>query len=792
MSENYVFPQPISEKIWADKYAYKPLNSDHQGDTSIEDTWRRIAVGCSSAIPELTTGFEIEKDFHKYQGIMESNFYEVLKDFSFLPAGRIIAGSGTPRDVTLFNCYVMGNIPDNMGGIFDSIREAALTLQQGGGVGFNFSTIRPKNAPVKGVDAFASGPLSFMDVWDSMCRTIMSAGARRGAMMGTLLCDHPDIEDFIKAKQDPTKLRMFNLSVLITDAFMKAVKDNADWLLCHAVAPTKPVEYQPDPISPKTISKVGEKYIYKVIKAKALWNLIMDSTYNYAEPGVIFIDRINQKNTLWYTETITATNPCGEQPLPPYGACLLGSVNLTKIVKNPFTPGATFDGEILKSIVKRAVRLLDSVIDTSKFPLVAQEEEAKRKRRMGIGVTGLADMLLMANVTYGSKKAADIAEALMKLITISAYEESIELAKLFGPCPAVTSDLQRQKFIDSGFMKKMPSYIKEGILNHGIRNSHLTSIAPTGTISLLAGNVSSGIEPIFAESYTRKVLEPDGSKREELVEDYAVHLHRVLTGEPLDSKHLVTAQNLTPQDHLVMQTAVQKWVDSSISKTINCPEDISFEDFSNVYMTAYDSDCNGCTTYRPNDVTGSILSVEPTKKEEVKPPPIPVSKPLIREDELEGSTYKLKWLSDTTYLTINDSVDRQGKRIPFELFINSKQVEHHQWAVALTRTLSAIFRRGGDVSFIVEELRNVFDPKGGMRVKGKYVPSLIALIGETINTHLKKIGYIEEDIIPEVKKPVEASTSPAVIIQCVDCKGCNVHHEAGCLVCKDCGSSKCG
>ena len=523
------------------------------------------------------------------------------------------------------NCFVMGTIPDSMSGIFDMLKEAALTMQQGGGIGYDFSTIRPKGAEVKGVAADASGPLTFMDVWDAMCRTVMSAGSRRGAMMATMRCDHPDIELFIDAKRDPAKLRMFNLSVLVTDDFMAAVKDDALWPLMHEVFPGKGRDIG---------SVVGadgvRRYIYKVVPARALWEKIMRSTYDYAEPGVIFIDRINSANNLKYIEKIASTNPCAEQPLPPYGACLLGSINLARFVSKPFTVESSVMWRLLRETVCVAVRMMDNVIDVTGFPLPEQEHEAKNKRRIGLGVTGLADMLTMLGLTYGHDDAVKFTEDLMRQITEACYWASIELAMEKGSFPLFDAD----EYLSSDFMLGMDEELRETIRSVGIRNSHLTSIAPTGTISLYAGNVSSGIEPIFAYGYTRKVLQPDGSKIEERVRDYAVALFEKhfydTVYNPGDFKSsawsdgylpatFVTAQDLPPDAHLRMQAAAQRWIDSSISKTINLPREISFEDFEAVYLRAYDLGCKGCTTYRPNDVTGSVLTVE-----EAQPEPIAV------------------------------------------------------------------------------------------------------------------------------------------------------------------------
>ena len=750
------FAAPIAEQIWDMKYRFKEADGTPV-DRSVEDSWRRIARALSS----------VEKDPAHW----EQKFYDALDDFKYLPAGRITAGAGTGRKVTLFNCFVMGTVPDSMGGIFDMLKEAALTMQQGGGIGYDFSTIRPRGADVKGVAADASGPLSFMDVWDAMCRTIMSAGSRRGAMMATMRCDHPDIESFIEAKSDPARLRMFNLSVLVTDAFMEAVKAGGSWDLQF------------------------DGKVYHTVEARDLWNKIMRSTYDFAEPGVIFIDRINAANNLAYCETIAATNPCGEQPLPPYGACLLGSINLAKLVANPFGADATLDEGALNDLVATAVRMMDNVVDASNFPLEQQAQEAQAKRRIGLGVTGLADALLMVGQRYGSDEAAATAERWLKAIARSAYLASVELAKEKGAFPLFDAE----KYLASGTMQAMDEDVRTAIATHGIRNALLTSIAPTGTISLYAGNVSSGIEPVFAYSYTRKVLQKDGSRTEEEVVDYAVQMWRDRFGDVPLPDYFVNAQTLAPLDHVKMQAAAQKWVDSSISKTINCPEDISFTDFKDVYMTAYETGCKGCTTYRPNDVTGSVLSVSETSE---KTPEVDqgadviyMSEPLDRPQELEGSTYKLKWPDSehAIYLTVNDILIN-GHRRPFEVFINSKNMEHFAWTVALTRMISAVFRRGGDVSFVVEELKAVFDPRGGAWIGGKYIPSILAAIGGVIERHMISIGFIEGEGLGLKSDPqaqvvnLDAPRGKA----CPSCGQFDLQMVEGCMTCLSCGHSKCG
>ena len=750
------FAAPIAEQIWDMKYRLKEADGTPL-DGSVEDTWSRVAKSLA----------KVEKSPAKW----EKKFYSALEDFKYLPAGRITAGAGTDRSVTLFNCFVMGTIPDTMSGIFDNLKEAALTMQQGGGIGYDFSTIRPKGAVVKGVAADASGPLSFMDVWDAMCRTIMSAGSRRGAMMATMRCDHPDIEDFITAKSDAARLRMFNMSVLVTDPFMEAVKAGKSWDL------------------------VWNHEVVKTVQARELWDQIMQSTYDYAEPGVIFIDRINSMNNLNYCESIAATNPCGEQPLPPYGACLLGSINLARLVSNPFDADAAIDDEALIDLVATAVRMMDNVVDASNFPLEAQAHEAAAKRRIGLGVTGLADALLMTGLRYGSTEAARQTEHWMKAIARAAYLASVDLAKEKGAFPLFDAD----QYLASGNMMQMDDDVRDAIREHGIRNALLTSVAPTGTISLYAGNVSSGIEPVFAYAYTRKVLQKDGSRTEEEVVDYAVNLWREKFGDKELPDYFVNAQTLPALDHVRMQAAAQKWVDSSISKTINVPEDINFQSFKEVYMEAWDSGCKGCTTYRPNDVTGSVLSVAQEPKPEViadenSGDVIYMTEPLDRPGELTGQTYKLKWPDSehAIYITVNDII-HQGQSRPFEVFINSKNMEHFAWTVALTRMISAVFRRGGDVSFVVEELKAVFDPRGGAWMNGKYVPSILAAIGGVIEKHMVATGFLagegmglksdpKADVVP--MKPKGKA--------CPSCGSYELRMVEGCMTCADCGHSKCG
>ncbi len=748
----------ISRQIWDMKYRLKaadgtPLESD------VAASWARVAQAAAAAeAPALRRQWA-------------DTFAEALAGHRFLPAGRILAGAGTGRSVTLFNCFVMGHIADSMDGIFSHLREAALTLQQGGGIGYDFSSLRPHGAPVAGVGADASGPVSFMDVWDAMCRTIMSAGSRRGAMMATLACDHPDIELFINAKQTAGRLSMFNLSVLATDAFMAAVNADAPWDLTF------------------------DGKVYKTVEARALWDRIMRATYDAAEPGVIFIDRINQQNNLAYCETIRATNPCGEQPLPPYGACLLGSINLAKLVERPFEADAALDEAELTRLTKVAVRLLDNVIDVSRFPLDEQRAEAFAKRRIGLGVTGLADALIFCRARYGSKDSLALIDRWLSVLSEAAYDASADLAKEKGAFPLFDA----QEFLARPFVQRLSPAVREKISAHGIRNGLVTSIAPTGTISLFADNVSSGIEPVFAYSFTRNVLQPDGTRSEEQVSDYAWRAFHARFGAEAElPDYFVSTQDLTPDDHLAVQAVAQKHIDSSISKTINVPENIDFEAFKHVYLKAYEMGCKGCTTYRPNEITGSVLqtTVAPQVAPHGAGDVVYMTRPLDRPETLVGQTYKIKWQDSdhAFYITIND-IAQDGRRRPFEIFINSKNMEAYAWTVALTRMVSAVFRRGGDVSFVVDELTAVFDPRGGQWMGGRYVPSLLAAIGEVIERHLVDIGFMaakEAPLAGDQRRAVAVAAEGASARYCPRCSSPSFVKIEGCDTCVACGYSRCG
>jgi len=497
-----------------------------------------------------------------------TKFRDILYNQRFLPAGRVQSAMGAPRRVTPYNCFVSTTIEDSMDGIMDAARRAAETMRLGGGIGYDFSTLRPRGALIKSLDSKSSGPLSFMGIFDAVCKTIASAGHRRGAQMGVLRVDHPDIEEFVTAKNNMTALTDFNISVGVTDKFMAAVKEGTDFDLVFN----------------------GE--VRKTVDARALWDKIMRSTWDWAEPGILFIDRINNKNNLHYCETISATNPCGEQPLPPNGACLLGSFNLVKYVID-HEGKYVFNTNQLRNDIPHVVRAMDNVVDRATYPLNEQEQEAKSKRRMGLGVTGVANAIEALGFSYGSERFLQTLEEIMGVIRDVAYTTSVELAMEKGAFP-----LFKREYLDSDFAKTLPDHIRNLISEYGIRNSHLLSVAPTGTISLSADNVSSGIEPPYNLFYDRKIQEFDG-ERTERVEDYGYRVFKV------EGK---TANELSVFDHVKVLNAASKFVDSACSKTCNVGDDVSWEDFKKIYMDAYDGGASGCTTFRASGKRMGILS----------------------------------------------------------------------------------------------------------------------------------------------------------------------------------------
>jgi ribonucleoside-diphosphate reductase alpha chain len=584
-------PQQISEEVLLEKYG--------KGDEkTILDVNQRVARALAAAeAPEQRKQWE-------------AKFLQALQN-GFLPAGRIQSAAGTDLAATLINCFVqpvgdaIAHLEDGHPGIYTALTEAAETMRRGGGVGYDFSRIRPRGAWVGSTQSSASGPVSYMRVFDRSCETVESAGARRGAQMGVLRCDHPDIEEFIHAK-DTGDLKNFNISVGISDAFMAAVQQNSEFTLVHRA--------EPGPAQ-KAAGAYQEKgsgtWIYRKLQARDLWDQIMRSTYDHAEPGVLFLDHINRDNNLSYCETIASTNPCAEQPLPPYGCCCLGSIDLTRFINNPFEENAQFDQAAFAEVARIATRMLDNVLDVTVWPLPQQQEEARSKRRVGLGYTGLGDALVMLNLRYDTQAARDMARQISELMRDTAYDASVELARERGAFPLFNADLYLS---GQTFASRLSPALKERVRAHGLRNSHLLSIAPTGTISLaFADNASNGIEPAFSWTYTRKKRMMDGSFKEYAVEDHAWRLYRHLFGEdtPLTSA-FVTALEMSAQAHEAMVAAVAPFIDTAISKTVNVPADYPYAEFQHLYMEAWQSGLKGLATYRPNSILGSVLSVTPT------------------------------------------------------------------------------------------------------------------------------------------------------------------------------------
>lgn len=822
------YNNPIAIDVWKDKYRY--VREDGTSDeTTPEDSLERVVRGVYSVDPSPTALAEA---------------LDAVLNRQFIPAGRIQAGAGTEKAVTLINCYVNEDIDDSMVGIMSGLNTAALTMQQGGGVGTDFSTIRPKGAIVRATGSVSSGILPFMRMWNSMCGTIMSSGSRRGAMMGTLADWHPDVLDFIEAKTKAGELTNFNVSVLVSDAFMAAVEADADWNLGFGVPPATHVagdeclslDHHPAFAQTDEQQAIGRRmanmrekdgqrfYIHKTLKARELWDKITALTYDYAEPGTLFVSRINSLNNLQYCEYIHCTNPCGEQPLPPHNVCDLGSVNLALIVDRPFQDGVTIDFDRLRHLARVAVRFLDNVLDATRYPLQVQREEALSKRRIGVGITGLGNMLQMLGLRYGSPDALAVTHKVMAELTLACYHASADLAIERGAFPLCDNDA----IGNAPFVQRVGTYelktrgttdLLEKIGQTGLRNGVILSIAPTGTISLGAGNIASGLEPTFSfKPMKRKVLQPDGSHKEYLVKDFGYFIYEQVHGEtPYEDlpDYMRGAMELSVDEHLAMQAVCQEWTDSSISKTINCPADMSYEDFKEVYSKAYKLGLKGCTTYRPSGVRGSVLSEVATPS----PTPAPAITQIAaandvilleRPEVVEGRTYKLKWQTGNVYLTVNSITDEYGNHKPIEVFITAKSAEHQEWVSALTRTISAVFRRGGDVTFLVDELMEVTSASGGGWVPGGFSPSLVAYIGKTLKTEFKRLGLYEK---PSTTPIAVRTGSPeqvgiiaqeidqlpdAIVVsetrgeQCPSCKEYTLIRSEGCKKCTSCSYSACG
>lgn len=748
--------QEVSLDVLQEKYA--------KGDEkTVAEVRARVARGLAACeAPELREE-------------MELNFIWA-QEHGFIPAGRINSAAGMELKATLMNCFVQpvgdsitGLDEQGLPGIYTAVAEAAETMRRGGGVGYDFSAIRPMGAKVKGTHSRASGPVSYMEVFDASCKTVESAGARRGAQMGVLRIDHPDIERFVHAK-DSGDFRNFNLSVGVTDAFMQAVAEDRDFPLAHLAEPGD--EQQ----AAGAHKGADGRWVYRSIRARALWDDIMRSTYDHAEPGILFIDRINDENNLWYAEQLRATNPCGEQPLPAYGCCDLGSLNLTCFVQHPFTAQASFDFERMAQVANLGVRMLDLAIDATQWPLPQQEAEGRNKRRVGLGFLGLGSALVMLGLRYDSEEARQMASRIASALRDAAYAASVALAQEKGAFPL----FDRDKYLQGKFIARLPQHLRDAIAKHGIRNSHLLSIAPTGTITLaFADNASNGIEPAFSWVYQRKKRMPDGGTRSYEVADHAWRLYRHLGHDVSEGKlppAFVTALEMSATDHMLMMEAVQPYVDTSISKTVNVPEDYPYAEFQDLYRDAWAARLKGLATYRPNTVLGSVLSLPAVPQEAAPAVPSSASAqddPLRKRFDsrplgpLESITSKVEYFTQegkkTVYLTVSfievdGMVEGQLLRVerPFEFFMPAGQKsEGQQWITASMRLLSMVARSGGSVARALADMREVVWDKGPVRcghlirADGVKVPlnhdSEVAAIGFMLQSLLTQRGFLDEN-----------------------------------------------
>ena len=736
--------QQVSIDVLLEKYA----KGDEQ---TIEEVRTRVARALAA----------VEKEPAKW----EPAFYEALAN-GFIPGGRVNSAAGTDLRATLINCFVqpvgdsVSEVVDGKPGIYVALMEAAETMRRGGGVGYDFSSIRPRGAFVKGTHSSASGPVSYMRVFDRSCETVESAGSRRGAQMGMLRCDHPDVESFIHAK-DEGDLKNFNVSVAVTDGFMRAVETDGDWELVHKAAPGR--DY-----ADSAYQRGDGQWVYRKVRARDLWQQIMQSTYDHAEPGVIFIDRVNNDDNLSYCEGIAATNPCGEQPLPPYGCCCLGSINLTLFVTDPFTPKARFDFEAFGRVVRPSVRMLDNVLDVTVWPLPQQAAEARAKRRIGLGFTGLGDTLIMLGLKYDTDEARKMGARISEAMRDESYAASIELAQEKGAFPLLDAD---RYLAPPRFASRLPGALQAAIRKHGLRNSHLLSIAPTGTISLaFADNASNGIEPPYSWTYQRKKRMPDNSHKTYDVEDHAWRLYRHLGGNVEElPQYFVTALEISALDHMKMVAAVAPFVDSAISKTVNVPEDYPYDRFKDLYLEAWKSGLKGITTYRPNSVLGSVLSVTPDKASQ-QPNDLDTSD-IDRRIRLEAAPvpalYSLRWPGRPALPSGNPSWTymvespfgrfaifvghvENGKPWPFEVWVNGNEQPRGLGAVAKTLSMDM---RAQDVKWLRTKLDMLARTVGGdtfdcpLPPEGNpaRVPSMVAAFARIVRFRVEQLGTFERD-----------------------------------------------
>lgn len=778
----------LTDDIWEGKYRLRDSNG-LPIDQSVSDTNRRVARAV----------YVNDRPEHEAEAL------GMLERFDFVPGGRTLAGAGSPHQVTMINCFVSRKIEDSMQGILAAFNDAILTMQKGGGIGMDFSTLRPNGARVRGVGATSSGPLSFMDTWDAGCRTIESAGNRRGAMMATMMCDHPDLLDFIVAKRTPGRLTQFNLSVMVTDDFMSALAAGEMWDLGFSVP-------RGDGEHVEVLQRNGEPwYVYKRLPAREIWEMILRNSYEHAEPGLIFIDRVNQRNNLFYCEEIRCSNPCGEQMLPPFGDCNLGAINLANFVLNPFSDDARFDMDRFRKVVAESVRFLDNVLDVTKFPLPEQAAEAAAKRRIGLGFMGLGNMLMMMKTRYG-KPALPLLREILSEFADAAYEASAMLAAERGSFPAY----EAESFLAGYNVTKRSKRVRNLIAKHGIRNGVLLTIAPTGTTAIYAGNVSSGLEPTFSFRYRRSVRQADNSMAEYTVADkgwldyckaFGFDAETHPTGDNLPD-YMVTALDLTVEDHLTIQAVCQEYIDASISKTINCPSSMSFEAFEKVYESAWEMGCKGCTTYRPSGTRGAILVSEDKPAESGAPKTVEKVSPKFRRPAmLSGRTHKVAWNNGNLYITINNTrlemVSGGTFEWPIEVFIRPTSPSDIELMDALGITITALLRQtatmkqheilaeGADMSFLFEHLSGVQSVDQAKFHANRYIPSRAALIAFVLKQHFAEM---QETSASPAETPMQTPPQENISLGevCPVCSSPTLIREEGCSRCLTCDHSKCG
>ena len=794
--------QPISLDVLKEKYL-------KAGETSAEDLFRRVARALASV--------EAEAERDKYEALFLANMHA-----GAIGAGRIMSAAGTDIQATLINCFVQpvgdciqGMDDEGFPGIYEALREAAETMRRGGGVGYDFSRIRPRGAEVKGTHSMASGPCSYINVFDQSCSTVESAGARRGAQMGVLRIDHPDVHDFITAKRTPGRWNNFNVSVGVSDAFIQAVVDDQPWELVHKSRPGVTVMEQ------GAYQRADGLWVYQTLPARELWDTIMKSTYDFAEPGILFLDHINQDNNLRYCETIAATNPCGEQPLPSYGCCDLGPIILTRFVRNPFgfDGVASFDFESFAKSVALQVRALDNVLDVTYWPLPQQDAEAKAKRRIGVGFTGMGNTLAMLCLRYDSAEGRAMAARIAEHMRDSAYGASVELAREKGAFPAFDA---AGYLADGTFASRLPAALKKQIRTHGIRNSHLLSIAPTGTVSLaFADNASNGIEPPFSWMYKRKKREADGSMAEYAVEDHSWRLYRELGGDVSKlPEYFVSALEMSAQDHIAMMETVQPFVDTAISKTVNIPADYPYDDFKGLYLQAWRARLKGLATYRPNSILGSVLEVHAAPvADKQAPAAAPEAAPVdpmrtVIESRPKGALSAVAekvdyWTQEgqkRLYIIVSflpvpnaDGTGMVDRAIEFFMPVGQSG-ESQQWVTSSMRLLS-LAARGGFLERALSDMRKVAWDRGPVRLgthqkdDGTQVPkwhdSEVAAIAYAIQNILARRARQQAPApVQEAALGDSALAARPPVMAGKKCPECGAHamiRKDGCDYCTQCG-----